>query len=104
MELISYYNGELLLQFESNVEQRYSRTVSNQLILSARMNDWGHFTSLWKRKTDPSVWLKVESFSQSLSSGQRWKIKEAFARLATQEEEKIEPSQVIAKKIELSFS
>ncbi|HLG18517.1 MAG TPA: hypothetical protein VI895_01715 [Bdellovibrionota bacterium] len=87
MELIAYQNGELGLHLDNSPETRYTRVNANQLILCARMNDWGRFTAMWKRKTDPATWARIESNVNQLDSQQQWKLKEAFARLAAVDDE-----------------
>src|SRR3989442_10303319 len=86
MELLAYQNGELVVRVNTVQECRYSRVHGNQLILCARMNDWNRFTAMWKRKTDPTLWNAVETHISTLPVASQWKIKEAFARLATLDE------------------
>lgn len=86
MEFTAYENGEIHFSAEGS-KALYERNHANQLILCARMNDWEKFKAMWKRKTDPAIWEKWEPRFASLDIAGHWKIKEAFARLATVEEE-----------------
>jgi len=101
MELHTYKNGEILLHIDDNLEARYPRTTANQLIRSARMSDWNGFSRMWEKKTDSHAWQIIESNCASLDAQQRWKIKEAFARLTTVEDETLASTNVIEKTLAL---
>ena len=85
MKVVASEEGELVVSFEPDISIQYPRSVANQLIRCARMNDWDRFIAMWKLKSDPQVWAKIESVYSALDVQQRWKMKETFARLATVE-------------------
>jgi hypothetical protein len=101
MELTAFENGELRVSNSEGLEIRYSRVNGNQLILCARMNDWDRFTNLWKKKTDATQWSQLELFFTELDRAKRWRIKEAFARLGTVDDEPPSGTQGIVKKTPL---
>jgi hypothetical protein len=83
MTLTAFENGQIVVQVDEGPSVCYSRTISNQLIQCARMNNWQRFTLLWKQKTDPNAWEKIEKLISEFDRTRQWKLKEAFARLAT---------------------